>query len=986
MSHPANSTPPARRFSFAAVRVRLLLLVLLAVIPAWGLMLYSAGEQRQMATETVQQDALRLARIIAAGQDGFIEGARQILTTFAQLPEIRNGDMPACNRLFTELLAKFPNYANFGVIAPDGRVTCSALPLSAQLNLADRGYFHRAMEGREFAIGEYQIGRITGKASVNFGYPVIDQGGAVRTVVFAALDLAWLNELAAATKLPEGAALNLIDRNGAILVRYPDPEAWVGKSLPEAPLIEAMVRAPSGEGVTEAIGEDGVLRLYGFTPLPSGPSLSVFLSIGVPKASVFAQIERLFQNSLIGLAVVALLAFVAAWVGGNAFILRQLNALIDATGRVAAGDLGTRTGMRGHGELNHLAAAFDDMAAALQQREIEAKRSAEEIALLQSMTLAIGAAEDLHAALAIALKMICETSGWILGQAWTLDGEGLELCCSPGWHASIDGLEAFRKASEDTCFGPEVGLPGRAWSRKAAIWVEEVTQDTNFSRAPFAQAVCIRAGLAVPVLADDEVVAVIEFFMLEHRSQDVIFARLVAALASQIGAVVQRKLAEDRVRHLAYFDVLTDLPNRVRLQQRLSEALSEGRRTTQPVALLMVALERFQEINYTLGKVESDLLLRQIGPRIRLALRDADLLVYYGGQHFAILMPAVDAHAATDTALHILKRLEEPFEVAGLTIEIGANIGIAVFPGHGEDEAVLTRHAEVALYKARREGRSHFLYDASQDFYNPRRLQLMGELRSAIDGRQMVLYCQPKLDLRTCKIVAMEILVRWQHPSYGLVPPDQFVPLVESTGLIDPLTQWILEAALILCHTWEQEGIRVPVAVNLSARNLADPRLIDYIRSALATWGAKVDWLDLEITESAIMVDPQTALKTLARLDALGFRLFIDDFGTGYSSLAYLQKLPIDAIKIDKSFVLSMVEDSDAALIVRSTIELGHNLGLKVIAEGVESREICEALVAMGCDEAQGYYISPAIPTDDLSAWLATAPWPIKVTQGLAPS
>ncbi len=981
MSQPVSSTPPARRFSFAALRVRLLLLVLIAVIPAWGLMLYSAGEQRRIATEVVQQDALRLARIVAASQDGFIEGARQILTALAELPEIRNGDMPACNRLFAGLVEKFPSYVAFGVIAPDGTVPCSALPLPTPLNLADRAYFRGAIEGRDFAIGEYQIGRITRKASVNFGYPVIDEAGVVRAVVFAALDLAWLNELAAATELPEGAVLSLIDRNGVILVRYPNPEAWVGKALSEAPLVKA-IEARGGEGVAEVIGEDGVPRLYGFTSLPGTPNRSVFLSIGVPKASVFAQVERVFQNSLIGLAVVALLALAAAWIGGYAFILRQLHALIEATGRVAAGDLGARTGMRGDGELNRLAAAFDDMAAALQRRESEAKRSAEEIALLQSMTLAIGAAEDLHAALAIALKMICETSGWILGQAWTPESEGRELRCSPGWHASVGGLEAFREASERMRFAPEVGLPGRAWSWKAAVWVEDVTQDANFPRAPFAKAVGIRAGLAVPVLTGDDVVAVIEFFMLERRAQDERFARLVEALASQVGAVIQRKLAEDRVRHLAYFDALTDLPNRARLQQRLAEALADARRTNEPVALLVLALERFREINYTLGKADGDRLLRQIGPRIRLALREADLLAYFGGQRFAALLPGVGARAATDTALHIHERLEEPFEVAGLTLEIGANIGIAVFPGHGDDEAVLTRHAEVALYKAQREGRSLFLYDAKQDFYNPRRLQLMGELRSAIGDRQMTLYCQPKLDLRTYEIVAMETLVRWQHPSYGLVSPDQFVPLVESTGLIGPLTQWILEAALLHCHTWQQDGTRVPAAVNLSARNLADPRLIDYIHSALATWGAEVDWLDLEITESAIMADPQAALETLARLDAMGFRLFIDDFGTGYSSLAYLQKLPIDAIKIDKSFVLPMIEDRDAALIVRSTIELGHNLGLKVIAEGVESREICEALVAMGCDEAQGYYVSPPIPTDEFTAWLATAPWPIKATKG----
>ncbi|MFZ5508502.1 MAG: putative bifunctional diguanylate cyclase/phosphodiesterase, partial [Pseudomonadota bacterium] len=629
-------------------------------------------------------------------------------------------------------------------------------------------------------------------------------------------------------------------------------------------------------------------------------------------------------------------------------------------------------------ELNQLARAFDGMAAALQQREAEARRSAEEIRLLQSMTVAISTAPDLHAALAIALQKICETTGWSLGQAWTPSRDGRELVCSPGWYASAPGLDEFRQASMRFTFAPGSGLPGRAWSRKAPVWLQDVTQDANFPRAPFAQAVGIKAALAVPVLVHDEVVAVMEFFMFEPRAEDARLVQLVSALASQLGEVIQRKHAEDRVRHLAYFDALTGLPNRAQLQEGLQQAIAEAQRHHQPLALLILALERFREINYTLGQANGDLLLRQIGPRIRAALREADTLAYFGGRHFAILLPGCGAHAAAETASRIVKGFEQPFEIGGFTVEVGANIGIAVFPGHGEDSAVLMRHAEVALYKAQQEGASHALYKAEHDPYNPRRLQLMGELRSAIAEHQLALYCQPKLDLKTREIVAMESLMRWQHPSYGLVSPDVFVPLIESTGLIGPLTQWALDAALIQCHTWQQSNMRVPVAVNLSTRNLADPKLIDYIQNALATWGAEPSWIDLEITEGAIMVDPQAALETLKRLATLGFRLFIDDFGTGYSSLAYLQKLPVSAIKIDKSFVLPMMQDEDAAVIVRSTIELGHNLELKVVAEGVENQEICERLVALGCDEAQGYYVSPPIPADQFVAWAQAAPWPLK--------
>lgn len=435
---------------------------------------------------------------------------------------------------------------------------------------------------------------------------------------------------------------------------------------------------------------------------------------------------------------------------------------------------------------------------------------------------------------------------------------------------------------------------------------------------------------------------------------------------------------QQALRHLAFFDPLTDLPNRVQLQERLTEAVSSGQRDGRPLALLILALERFKEITFTLGQVNGDLLLKQVGPRLRLLLRDHDVLAHLGGRRFAVLLPGLGAQAASEMAARILKSFEQPFEVAGFTLEVGADAGIAVFPGHGECAETLTRCAEVALYRAQQAGSGYALYSAERDPYNARRLQLMGELRKAIDEHQLVLYCQPKLDLRTREIVAMETLVRWQHPSYGLICPEQFLPFVESTGLIGPLTRWILDAAVMQCHAWQQCEMRVPVAVNLSARNLSDPQLIDYIRDTLVTWGAEASWLELEITESAVMADPHVGLEALNRLSSMGLRLFIDDFGTGYSSLAYLQKLPVSAIKIDKSFVLPMLEDVAAAQIVRSTLDLGHNLGMKVIAEGVEDERTCERLGALGCDEVQGYYLSRPMPASDFIGWVKTAPWPLR--------
>lgn len=442
--------------------------------------------------------------------------------------------------------------------------------------------------------------------------------------------------------------------------------------------------------------------------------------------------------------------------------------------------------------------------------------------------------------------------------------------------------------------------------------------------------------------------------------------------------ITERKRAEEKIRHLAYFDALTDLPNRSLFEEILRESISRGREKGQPVALMILALERFRDITYTLGQANGDLLLQQIGPRLRLVLHEGDTIAHFGGKHFAVLIPGAGVQAASEMASNIRKGFEQPFEIAGLVLEVGVNFGIAVFPGHGEDVEKLIRRAEVALHWGQQSPSGYGIYAEEHDSFKPRRLQLLGELRSAIGEQQIVLFCQPKLDLKTREIVALEALIRWQHPVYGMISPDQFVPFVETTGLIGPLTRWVINATVAQCHAWQNCGVRVPVAVNLSARDLSDPKLIDYIRNELLTWGAEPSWLDLEITEGSIMAEPKISLDTLTTLSEMGFKIFIDDFGTGYSSLSYLQRLPIKAIKIDKSFVLPVLEDPAAEVIVRSTLELGHNLGLKVVAEGVENEEVCRHLSQLGCDEIQGYYLSRPIPVRDFFAWAKVSKWPIR--------
>lgn len=381
------------RFTFTTLRARLLLLVLLALLPALGLTFYTGWEQRRQAVREVQTDALQLAEIASTDYERLIEGARQLLGGLARVPEVRTHDSRACSRLFADLLTQYRAYANLGAVTPKGELFCSGLPRSRPVNLADRAYIRRALATRTFAVGEYQVGRVTGKATVNFGSPVLDEAGQVQGVVFAALDLAWLNDLAAKARLPQGSTFTVIDGSGVILARYPDPEQWIGKAAPETGVVNRVLA--HGEGVVEAAGVDGHPRLFGFTPLRGAREAgAVYVSIGIPKESAHAEANRVLASTLIGLGIVGVLVLVAAYVFAGRFILRPVHALVKATRGLAAGDLGVRTGLSyEQAELGQLARAFDEMAASL-ERQRETLVKSEKMAALGR--LAAGVAHELR--------------------------------------------------------------------------------------------------------------------------------------------------------------------------------------------------------------------------------------------------------------------------------------------------------------------------------------------------------------------------------------------------------------------------------------------------------------------------------------------------------------------------------------------------------------------------------------------------------------
>lgn len=492
------------------------------------------------------------------------------------------------------------------------------------------------------------------------------------------------------------------------------------------------------------------------------------------------------------------------------------------------------------------------------------------------------------------------------------------------------------------------------------------------------------SSIALPLIEGQDAYGVLSIYSSETNAFDdeevVLLKELAADLSFGIlthRSHLERRRAEARVERLANFDLLTELPNRVQLIVHLEEAIKREAfaAETAGVALMILSVDRFSEIQEAAGIAGADDLLKKVAVRLAGAAEAHHFVARIADDSFAIVIPRADSERAHELAKHIQRAMTDPFELAGVPLDVRTTSGIAIFPAHGADADALIRRSDIAVRRARTAGLEYALYSGQGETETPQRLILLAELRKAIKEDELLLYYQPKIDVRAGKVSAVEALVRWSHPERGMVPPKDFIPHAEKTGLIKPLTDWVLGAAWKQVSHWQRLGIEMPIAVNVSPNTLRDPEFLKQLMALDTRSGGRLDLLQMEVTESALMEDPQQSHDILSRVRDLGIQIFLDDFGTGYSSLSYIAALPIHAVKIDRSFVIRMMQHERHRAVVIAAISLAHSLGMRVIAEGVETADQANAVIELGCDEIQGYFFSKPMPAAGFPRWKSDFRW-----------
>ena len=909
-----------------SLNFRLWLTIAIAVLPVLLFVFFDFHERREQAVaETRAEIALRLADANREAQAAH-RAVALVLRIMARSNDLQALDSAQCSGIAGRLLESLDGFANIGAALPDGEIFCSGRPMSAPVTVIDRAWFRTSLDSDEISPGEFVIGRVSGTPGMAFGYPLRAADGTLRAVIFATITVAWFDRLIEGFRLPEGWEASVISNSGLVLAHQPEraPEGWRAHKVPATTLARMAAVVRDEGGIAELAGIDGVQRLYGIGVPDFAPG-SGFFAIGAP---LERSLEAAGQRLLMHLALVAAIALASALIA-RLYIYRLIEVwatrVRGAIAEIAAGRRDARIGQAtGVAELDALSEGIDRMALEIGKREGELQRlsmvieqSPESIVITDTAGCILYVNEAFQ-------RITGYARGEVLGRNPRILNGGLtpRATYEQMWATLLAG-EVWRGEFHN------VRKDGSAYLELATI-------------APIKDA----GGTVTHYVAVKE-------------------------------DITQRKQSEALLHRLAYFDALTGLPNRALLHDRIAQAIRSGVRRESFGMLMLVDIDRFRQLNDTLGHAAGDRLLCEVAARLRASVREEDTVARHGDDDFAVLVERIgeteaDALSHAEYVARKLQRtLQQPYVLGGTEGDrhfATLSFGISLFHDGVSSLESLLKQAEVALYRAKQDGRDIVR------FFNPEmqavvdaHARLEARMHEALEANAFRLFFQPQVNRRGV-VIGAEALLRWPLDGGAMVSPAEFIPLAEDTGHIVRLGLWVLRSACAQLARWQMNETtrHLKIAVNVSARQFHQPDFVASVKDTVRAAGVDPCRLELELTESAILSDMDETIRRMNELRALGIRFALDDFGTGYSSLSYLKRLPLDQLKIDQSFVRDMAEDEGSEAIVLAILSLSHALGLEVVAEGVERPEQRDFLRHHGCDCFQGYLFGKPLP---MEAW-----------------
>jgi len=957
------------------LRIRLMLLVLLATLPALAVIIDTAIDQHRHMKADAQQSVLKFARFAVNYHGSRVAETRQLLNLMAGMPQIRELGTQDCDTLLEDLLFGNLNYANLGVIRPNGEVACSGVRPDAPVNLADRAYFRAVMQTRHLIVGDYQVGRFVKKPVQVIAQPILNAEQQVQSVVYAALNLGWLKQFLPLSELPPGSAVTVIDRHGVILARGPDPEGrWTGVNLEkDVPIARQFIASGQGETVKEGRGVDGVQRIYALASLGPAADSHGYIMVGIPSGELDAALALLPRIAFFSAALLAIMLL--AWFGSEALILKRTRILTTSTRQMGSGDFSARARIPGNDEIAHLAAEFNQMGETLQKGHRQIQRLSRIHAVLSGINSAILRIRERDALMREACQiavgrgelrfawigLIDAATGKMDKAAWHGDGEGYlhELCLSPHPGAVNERYPCAVAVLEDRPV-----IHNEVEREKAlAPWLGQ------------ALAYGFRSVAIFPLHREGDVIGVIGLYSDEAHFFDAPETGLFLELAADISLGLEYIDKDQRIAHMLYHDSLTGLPNRKLCEDRLQQAIARAKPHNRYVGVIVVNIAGFRRVVGVYGNHVADETLSMVAKHLLGQVREGDTVARLEGDEFEIILSDMASmQDAIRLAQLLVSEIPSVVRCAEQDIHLTMRGGVAIYPGDGEDSASLLGNATLACTGGK-DARLHSVKFYSSDIQKAakEREQLEQALRHAIEeGCELELHYQPVVDIASHRIVSLEALARWNSPEFGAVSPARFIPVAEESGLIMPLGDWVLSTACRQIDAWRQLGINeIRVAINVSFHQLREADFIERLCStANAITPHGQNQLAIELTESELMDNIEMTIAQLEILKERNFTIYIDDFGTGYSSLSYLQRLPVHVLKIDQSFVGMLGKSEGSAAIARAIIALAQSLNLKTIAEGVETPEQLALLHQLGCDYAQGYLFSKPKPAAEITRLL----------------